>query len=185
MLMRTHDGGVDRDVPVDVTGRVVRRLDLLQQPLPCPVRRPLPKTFVDGLPRPEPLRKVTPVHPGSHPVEDPVDHLPVIPPPATTAIADRQERPQSFPLRIRQVTPPHTQDNEPEVRQSHDLAGKVWPFPASSPGRAVVVRARHGYNPVRRNFRRGGALRAGVFCALHLHLFVSFKSKNGESNPSF
>lgn len=94
MLMRTHDGGVDRNVPVHVTGRVGRGLNLLQQPLPRPVRRPLPMTFIDGLPWPEPLGKITPVHPGSHPVQDPVDHLPMVSPPATPVVADRQERPQ-------------------------------------------------------------------------------------------
>ncbi|MFJ1551083.1 transposase [Streptomyces sp. NPDC088246] len=41
-----------------------------------------------------------------HPMQNPVDHLPVIPPLATTTVADRQERPQPFPLGIRQITPP-------------------------------------------------------------------------------
>jgi hypothetical protein len=48
-------------------------------------------------------------------VQDPVDHLPVIPPPAAPAVADRQERPQPFPLGITQITPPHAQ---------HDVLGK-------------------------------------------------------------
>lgn len=40
MLMRTHDGGVDRDVPVDPPNRVGLGLDLLEQTLPSPVGRP-------------------------------------------------------------------------------------------------------------------------------------------------
>jgi hypothetical protein len=107
MLVRTHDGGVHRNVPVELTGRVGRGLDLLQQTLPGAVGRPQPVAFIDRLPRTEPLGQIPPLHPGPHPVQDPVDHLPVIPPPATTPVADRKERPQPFPLAIRQVTPPH------------------------------------------------------------------------------
>lgn len=36
----------------------------------------------------------------------------VIPPPATTPVADRQERPQPFPLGITQITPPHVHIND-------------------------------------------------------------------------
>lgn len=98
MLMRTDDGGVHRDVPVDLTRGIGRGLDLLQQTLPRSVRRPQPVPFIDRLPRPEPFRQTTPLHPGPHPVQNAVDHLPVIPPSATTPIADRQERAQPFPL---------------------------------------------------------------------------------------
>ncbi|MFE2239621.1 hypothetical protein ACFXCU_09025 [Streptomyces virginiae] len=67
------------------------------------------------------VRQVPPLHAGPHPVQDPVDHLTVIPSPATTPVADRQERPQLFPLSIRQVTPPHAR-NSAQGRSSH-LAG--------------------------------------------------------------
>jgi len=113
MLMRPHDGGVDRDIPVDLILRVGRGLNLLEQTLPRPVGRPQPVPFVNRLPRPEPFRQVTPVNTGPHPVQNPVDHLPVIPPPATTPVTDRQERPQPFPLGITQITPPHTHRNDP------------------------------------------------------------------------
>lgn len=58
---------------------------------------------------------------GSHPVENPVDHLPVIPAQSTTPVTDRQERPQPFPLGICQITPPHVGNDEPTSRQARDL----------------------------------------------------------------
>lgn len=39
MLMRTDDGGADRDVPVDLPGRVCLGLDLLAQAFPGSRRR--------------------------------------------------------------------------------------------------------------------------------------------------
>ncbi len=105
-------GGVDRDVPVDLACGVGRGLDLLEQTFPGSVGRPQAVAFVDGLPRPEPLGQVTPLHPGPHPVQNPVDHLPVIPTPATTPVTDRKERPQPFPLGITQITPPHAHIND-------------------------------------------------------------------------
>ncbi|WP_251018353.1 NUDIX hydrolase [Streptomyces sp. ISL-1] len=45
-------------------------------------------------------------------MQNPVDHLPVIPTPATTPVGRRQERPQPLPLRIRQIAPPHDHHNE-------------------------------------------------------------------------
>lgn len=72
VLVRAHDGGIHRDVPVDLADRVGCCLELLQQSLPGAVRRPEPMALVDRLPRPEPLRQIAPVHPGPHPVQDPV-----------------------------------------------------------------------------------------------------------------
>jgi hypothetical protein len=89
MLVGANDGGVDRDVPADLTRGVGCGLDLLEQTFPGPVCGPQTMAFVDRLPRPEPLRRITPLHTGRHPVQNPVDHLPMIPPPATTPIADR------------------------------------------------------------------------------------------------
>lgn len=123
VLVRAHDGGIHRDIPVDLAHRVGLSLDLLQQPFPGAVRRPEPMALIDRFPRPEPLRQITPVHPGPHPVQYPVDHLPVVTPAPAPTIADGQERPQPFPLRVRQITvftPPHTRDNDPIRRQSHD-----------------------------------------------------------------
>lgn len=127
------------DVPVDLTGRVRCGLDLLEQTLPCPVCRPQPVPFVDRLPRPEPFRKIAPLHPGPNPVQNPVDHLPVIPPPATTPVTDRQERPQPLPLGITQVTPPHVHSNDPDMNRSHDRPDKPQVIDVSF-GSAVRLR---------------------------------------------
>ncbi|GFE27346.1 hypothetical protein Sliba_77990 [Streptomyces nigrescens] len=59
---------------------------------------------------------ITPLNARPHPVQNPVDHLPVVPPPATTPVADRQERPQPFPLLIREITPPHARTNARDRR---------------------------------------------------------------------
>lgn len=47
-----------------------------------------PVPFVDGLPRPEPFGQVTPLNARPHPVRNPIGHLPVIPPPATTPVGN-------------------------------------------------------------------------------------------------
>lgn len=86
ILMRADDRGVHRDIPVDLTCRVGRGLDLLEKAFPGSVSRPKAMAFLNGLPRPEPFGQVTPLNSGPHPVQDPVDHLPVIPPPATTTV---------------------------------------------------------------------------------------------------
>ena len=58
---------------------------------------------IDGLPIPEALRQVPPraARPGTE--EDPVDHRPVIGPPAALPRIGGQERPQPLPLLISQV----------------------------------------------------------------------------------
>lgn len=94
MLVRADDSGVDRDVPVDLTRRIGLGLDQLEQSFPGSVSRPQPVSFVDGLPRAEPFGQVTPLHAGPYPVQNPVDHLPVIPPPAATTITEWQKRPE-------------------------------------------------------------------------------------------
>ncbi|MEU6988950.1 hypothetical protein ABZ946_37085 [Streptomyces sp. NPDC046324] len=52
-------------------------------------------------------------------VQNSVDHLSMVPPPATTPVADRQERPQPFSMGIRQMTPPHAHINESGAEQAH------------------------------------------------------------------
>jgi hypothetical protein len=91
-------------------------LDLLEQALPRSVRGPQPVAFIDGLPRAEPFGQVTPLNARPHPVQNPVDHLPVVSPPATAPVTDRQERPQPLPLGIRQVTPPHVHINDAAMK---------------------------------------------------------------------
>lgn len=104
------------DTAQSISPDVRRGLDLLKQTLPGPVTGPQSVPFVDRLPRTEPFRQVTPLNTRSHPVQNPVDHLPVVPPAATTPVADRQERPQLFPLGITQITPPHVHINDPDMK---------------------------------------------------------------------
>src|SRR5258708_27791065 len=58
---------------------------------------------IDGLPVPEPLRQIPPRAPSPGPEENPVDHHPVIRPPAALPRISRQERPQPLPLLISQI----------------------------------------------------------------------------------
>src|SRR5689334_4656776 len=74
-----------------------------QDLLPGPVAGPAPMPVVDGLPVPEPLRQVPPRAPGPGPEEDPVDHHPVIGPPAAARRTGRQEDPQPVPFLICQI----------------------------------------------------------------------------------
>ncbi|RKT08626.1 hypothetical protein BX286_6737 [Streptomyces sp. 3211.6] len=134
MLVSTDDGGVDRDVPVDLTCRVRRGLDLLKKTLPRSVCGPQPVAFVDGLPWAEPFGQVTPLNAGPYAVQNPVDHLAMIPPPATTSVADRQVRPQPFPLGICQITPPHV-----HMRSSH-MIGRTSPNTPKRPQSPAVRR---------------------------------------------
>lgn len=120
MLVGADDGGVDRDIPVDFPSSVGLGLDLLEQAFPGSVGRPQAVPFIDRLPRAEPLWQVTPLNAGPDPMQNPVDHLPVIPPPATSSVTYRQERLQPFPLGICQITPPHVHINDPDTKQSHD-----------------------------------------------------------------
>ncbi|MFG2126176.1 hypothetical protein, partial [Streptomyces sp. NPDC048710] len=58
---------------------------------------------------------------GLYPVQDPVDHLPMATPPLALTVSHRQGWPQTFPLRMRQITaftPPHTRNSEPIRRQT-------------------------------------------------------------------
>ena len=58
---------------------------------------------IDRLPVPEPLRHITPGAPRPRPEQDPVDHLPVIGPPATPRRISGQQPPQALPLLITQI----------------------------------------------------------------------------------
>lgn len=97
-------------------------------------------SFVDRLPRPEPLRQIPPLHAGPHPVEHPVDHPAVVAPPATTRATRRQERLQPIPLRIRQITTDHTASLAPtphprvEIRETVPKREAPSSWPSVGPG---------------------------------------------------
>lgn len=191
VLVGAHDGGVHRDVPVGLAGRVGRSLNPLQQTLPGAVGRPEPMAFVDRLPRPEPVWQIAPVHPGPHPVQNPVDHLPVITPPPAPTVAHRQKRSQPLPLGVRQITaftPPHTRNNEQiggrpprfdpvDYRESR---GRVRDQPAQeTPRRRHAVRQTRG--PLRGDCPRCCHQRVAV--NLGCHTAVSTFHVSGRSLP--
>jgi len=106
-------GGVDVDIPVDIACGVGDGLDVPERPLPSPVGRPQQVPFVDRLPGAEALGQLAPLTAGAEPVNDPIDHLPVVPPPAAPVIALGQQRLQHFPFLVGQVAPAeHALGNE-------------------------------------------------------------------------
>ncbi len=101
--------------------------------------------FVDGLPRPEPLRQIPPLHTGPDPVEHPVDHPPVITPPAPTSTTRRQERHQLVPLRVRQIPTTHTASLTPTPHSRQEIRETT---PNARPERLLAARREsHGAGP--------------------------------------
>lgn len=49
----------------------------------------------------EAFRQFSPLHPGAESMNDAVDHLPMIPPPAAPVVGYRQQRLQHSPLAVR------------------------------------------------------------------------------------
>jgi len=92
MLVRPHDRGVDRHVPIHPTGRVGLSLNHAQQLVPRAIGREAMMSLPHRLPRPEPPRKITPRHPGPIPEHDALDHLTMITPRTTTTHRLRHQR---------------------------------------------------------------------------------------------
>jgi hypothetical protein len=76
--------------------------------------------LVDGFPAPEALGQVTPWHSGADPEQDPVDHPAVIAPSSAPGTGLRQMWLKPHPLVVRQISPPHDQNNDPIVGRSQD-----------------------------------------------------------------
>jgi hypothetical protein len=91
VLMGTHDAGVHADDPFDGPAVVVN-LGFGQNPFPGAVIGPPPQTFMRGAPRPVSFRQIPPGRARAQLSEDPVDHLPVISPPARPATRLGQQR---------------------------------------------------------------------------------------------
>jgi hypothetical protein len=84
VLMRPCDRGVGVSVPVQITGAVGLGVQRGLDPCPGAIFFPPGEPFVQRLPWPVPFGHISPRHPGTHPKQDPVEHLPVITPPSTT-----------------------------------------------------------------------------------------------------
>jgi len=107
--MRTHDGGVDLGSPIEVSGRVRVGLQPLLDPGPGTVLLPARKPVVAGFRRPVPLGDLIPLGAVVDTPQNPVEHLPVItPPPTTLRRHGRQQRLQTHPVLISQITSHNT-----------------------------------------------------------------------------
>lgn len=72
-------------------------------------------------------QQITPLHPGPHPMKDPVGHLTMITSSAAPPVAHQRERSHLLQLAIRQTLPrfpPHDRTNAPDSRMI-DRAGTV------------------------------------------------------------
>jgi len=105
MLMSADRCGVDVDIPVDAARSIHDGLDVLEQPFPGVVGRPQLMPLLDRLPRAETLGQRAPLAAGAEPVNDPVDHLAVVPPSAAPIVARGQQRLQHRPLLVREIPP--------------------------------------------------------------------------------
>src|SRR5262249_17700416 len=110
--------------PVLTFRLVAPRLKLLQDLLPRTVQRPAAMPVVRGLPVAVPGRQVAPHSARPRPMEDPVDHRPVIIPPRPVHVLRRQQRHQPHPLLISQVVTlqtlfVHTDDLRQDRQQDH------------------------------------------------------------------
>src|SRR5690625_897337 len=80
VLVSATDRGVDRDRPVKLTIRVGTDQQRIQDAVPGPIGGPGPMTLPHRLPGPEVGREIAPGDPAPVTVDDPLDHLPMIPP---------------------------------------------------------------------------------------------------------
>ena len=102
--MSTADGGVDRDVPIDISSRVGVSQDCLQDPVPGPI------TGVAGMPLPHrlpgtiPVGEISPRDSGAVPVDDALYNAAAITKRAAfTALIRWQKWFNSLPLCIREL----------------------------------------------------------------------------------
>lgn len=111
MLVSPDHRGINTDDPLDLPDRVVLDDHLVKDLLPRAVPGPQPQPLMGSLPRPIPLRQITPRRTGAQLPKNGIDHLPVIPPPPPPTRHRRQQWLNLGPSPIRQLTPAnHNQD---------------------------------------------------------------------------
>jgi len=123
MLMSPVDSGVHRNRPLNAADRILTDLDMFQQSGPRAVGFPPGEPLIDRLPRPIPLRQITPRSPCPQAPQHPVDHLPVIPPGPPSTIQRWQQRSDPLPRRIRQLTTTSHKINYPGGSRAGASAG--------------------------------------------------------------
>jgi hypothetical protein len=120
MVVRPPGTRLDREHPLDPPDRGVFDDDLVEDPVPRAARRPAPQPLMSRLPRAVTLRQIPPRRSRAQLPQDPIDHLAVIPPLATTTPTTWQQRPDPGPRRIRQLTPAnHKQPTLANTRAIH------------------------------------------------------------------
>jgi hypothetical protein len=131
VLVGAHHAGVGLHRPVQLAGGIGRSLHGLLDPGPGAIGLPAGKPLVAGLLWPVLVRQVPPRRPSPGPPDDPVDHLPVIPPAATPpARLGWQQRAQPLPLRIREVSSSHGTPlpHQHAIRETRPRAGVNQPL---------------------------------------------------------
>lgn len=106
VLMGAIDRGVHRNRPLHHAHRahrVVTDLNVFQELRPGTVRLPPGEPLIGRLPRPVPLRQITPRRTRAQSRQHPVNHVPVIPPRAPARVRARKQRLYPLPRRIRQL----------------------------------------------------------------------------------
>src|SRR5208283_3514504 len=120
---------------------------------------------IDGLPIPEALRQVPPraARPGTE--EDPVDHRPVIGPPAALPGIGGQEHPQPLPLLISQVMAFQSLKHRTDLQHQASKIHGTRPSPMTHP----TILSRNGGRPAGRT-RTSAAITAETEVTLRAHL---------------
>jgi hypothetical protein len=109
VLVGPHDAGIDLRPPVQIPAGVRVGAQPLLDRRPSAVVFPLREPVVTSFPRPGTLRDLVPLRTVLDPPQDSVDHLAVITPPATTLRKHaRQQRLETIPLQISQITSHNT-----------------------------------------------------------------------------
>jgi hypothetical protein len=119
--MRPHHRGIHRHRPPLPLGLVAAAAQLGNDPRPRPVRRPASVPVIDRLPIPETRRQIPPRTTRPGPPQHPVDHRPVIGPPATPPRRTiRQQSLQTSPLPLGQImTIKHTKQLPQPANKIH------------------------------------------------------------------
>jgi len=134
VLVRPDDRRIRRHRPRPPLRLIAPGPQRIQDHLPRPVPGPAAMPVVHRLPVPEPLRQVPPRAPRPGPVEDPVDHHPVVIPPVPLPRMSGQQRRQQRPLRTGQIMPV-----QPIIIHHRIQAGKDLKIYGTRPRRTAYV----------------------------------------------
>ncbi len=139
--VRPDHGRVHANRPLRPGVAVTTGLQRRQDHLPGAIGGPAPMPPMQGSEVPIAARHIPPRRPGPGPPQDPVDHLPVIVPPASAARRPvRQQRLQPKPLHISQIM---TIEHEPGLPNPPLKIGETRPRRCRSPSAGPELPAVH------------------------------------------